>query len=160
MNRNFRCFVLFALCLSGVAQSGAADFAPQVWVNPGLYSLHFDRNKNLREDNVGFGAEARVAEDHVLMGGTFINSVRVRSHYAAYQWRPLHWKPAGIDVGAGIAVSAFDGYPGMRNGGWFVVPLPILAIEGRYVGVNLTVVPTIKNRLDGAVAAQIKIRIW
>jgi hypothetical protein len=95
-----------------------------------------------------------------VIGGTYINSNRARTHYGAYEWRPLHWQIAGLDVGAGVAVGAFDGYPNYRNGGWFVAPLPLLAIEGTRFGVNLSVIPTIKNRLDGALAIQVKLRVW
>jgi hypothetical protein len=154
-------FVLLCLC-TALSSANAAEpgFSPQVWLNAGFFSYHFDRSLDLRENNVGFGAEVLFAPDHALTAGTYINSNRARSHYAAYQWRPLHWQPAGINVHAGIAVGAFDGYPNMQNGGWFIAALPLLSVEGRYIGANFTVVPTIKDRIDGAVAVQIKIRVW
>ena len=153
--------ILFGFCmaLSGAAAAGA-EFSPQVWLNAGVFSYHFDRSKDLREDNFGFGAEVLVAPDHALMAGTFINSNGARSHYAAYQWRPLHWAPAGIQVSAGIVIGAFDGYPNMRNGGWFIGAMPLLSVEGKRFGANFTIVPTIKDRIDGAVAVQIKLRVW
>jgi hypothetical protein len=135
--------------------------APHVWLNPGIYSYHFDRSKNFRENNIGFGAEVLFAEDHELMGGTFINSDRARSHYAAYQWRPLHWKPFdGVKVNLGVAVGGFDGYPRYHNGGWFAAALPVLSVEGRRIGANIFVIPTISDRLAGAVAVQVKLRVW
>ena len=91
------------------AQDSQKVFAPQVWLNPGTFSIHFDRDKDLREDNTGFGAEVALASDHVLAAGSFINSNRRRSRFGAYYWRPLHWQPAGIKVHAGIAAGAFDG---------------------------------------------------
>ena len=136
------------------------EFVPQVWINPGIYSRHFDRNTQFREDNIGLGAEILFALDHALMGGTFINSQRARTQYGAYQWRPLHWQPAGVDVSAGVIVGAFDGYPRYREGAWFIAPMPILAIEGKRIGVNFSIVPSLKDRLDGAVAVQIKLRVW
>jgi hypothetical protein len=142
------------------ADAAAEEFQPQVWISPGIYSLHFDSSKHLRDDNTGLSAEVVLAKDHALVGGTYINSNRARTHYGAYEWRPLHWQIAGLDVGAGVAVGAFDGYPNYRNGGWFVAPLPLLAIEGSRFGVNLSVIPTIKNRLDGAFAIQVKLRVW
>ena len=154
-------FILFGFCmaLSG-ADAADTEFSPQVWLNAGLFSYHFDRSLDLRENNVGFGAEVVVAPDHALMAGTYINSNRARSHYGAYQWRPLHWQPAGINVNAGIVIGAFDGYPQMRNGGWFIGAMPVLAVEGKRFGANFTVVPTIKDRINGAVAVQIKLRVW
>lgn len=142
------------------AQDAPSRFSPQVWLNPGTFSIHFDRDKDLREDNTGVGAEVVFSDDHALAAGSFINSNRRRSQYGAYYWRPLHWQPAGIKVHAGIAAGAFDGYPNYRNGGWFPAALPMLAIEGDRAGVNIFFVPTIKNRLDGAIAVQFKLRVW
>ena len=59
-----------------------------------------------------------------------------------------------------VALGAFDGYPNYRNGGWFVAPLPVVAIEGGRFGVNLSLIPTIRNRLDGALSIQVKLRVW
>lgn len=156
---------LALVCAAGYAagaQAGdaAAQTWPQVWLNPGIYSHHFDSGKGLRNNNIGFGAEVMLASNHVLMAGSFINSNRARTHYAGYQWRPLHWKVAGLDVGAGIAIGAFDGYPNYRDGAWFVAPLPMLSIEGRYLGANLSLIPTVENRFDGALAVQVKLRVW
>lgn len=134
--------------------------APQIWLNAGTYSRHFDRDQDFRENNTGFGAEAWLAENHALMAGTLINSDRARSRYAAYQWRPLHWQAAGIQMGAGIAVGAFDGYPRYHNGGWFAAALPALSVEYGRIGINFFIVPTIADRLDGALSVQLKLRVW
>jgi hypothetical protein len=144
------------------SRANAADqeFSPQVWINPGIYSRHFDRSTDFRENNIGLGAEVLLTPDHALMSGSFINSQRARTHYGAYQWRPLHWQPGGTDVSLGVLVGAFDGYPRYRDGGWFVAPMPLLAIEGKRVGVNLTIVPTLKDRVDGALAIQVKLKVW
>lgn len=157
--------LLFLSCLAGFipgahAQTEPVQWSPQVWLNAGTYSYHFDRSKDFRENNVGFGAEVWFAEDHALMAGTFINSDRMRSHYGAYQWRPLHWRPAGIKIGAGITVVAFDGYPRHHNGGWFPAALPVLSVEYKRVGANIFLVPTIRDRLDGAISIQLKLRVW
>jgi hypothetical protein len=153
--------VLAGLC-TALCSAHAADteFPPQIWVNPGFYSYHFDRDKNLRENNVGLGVEVLLAPDHGLMAGTFMNSRDERSYYAGYQWRPLHWRPAHTLVSAGIAIAAIDGYPTYNNGGWFLSLLPLLSIEGRRIGVNLSIIPTIKDRIDGAIAVQVKLRVW
>lgn len=142
------------------AQATPAESSPQVWLNAGTYSQHFNRDKNFRENNTGFGAEVWLGNDHALMGGTFMNSDDERSRYAAYQWRPLHWQPAGIHVGAGITLGAFDGYPRYRNGGWFPAALPVISVEYKWVGVNVLFVPTIADRLDGAISLQLKLRVW
>ena len=161
-NRRRMMVMLCAALFATGAQAGVAgeESWPQVWLNPGIYSQHFDSSKGLRNNNIGLGAEVLLARDHVLMAGSFINSNRARTHFGAYQWRPLHWQFAGLDVGAGIAIGAFDGYPNYRNGGWFVAPLPLLSIEGKRLGANIAIIPTVANRFDGAVAIQIKLRVW
>ncbi len=157
--------LLFLSCLAGFATGARAQTDPdqwttQVWLNAGAYSYHFDRSKDFREDNVGFGAEVWLAENHALMAGTFINSDGARSHYGAYQWRPLHWQLSGVRIGAGITVGAFDGYPRYHNGDWFPAALPVLSVEYKRVGVNVLLVPTIHDRLDGAISLQFKLRVW
>lgn len=154
-------FVCLSSLAGGALAEGSSPVDPvQVWINPGIYSIHFDRDKNLRDNNIGLGAEVLLAKNHGVMAGTFINSNRERSRYAAYQWRPLHWEVAGLNVSAGITAGVFDGYPNYRNGGWFAAAMPLLSIEGTRFGVNLGIVPTIANRLDGALAVQFKIRAW
>lgn len=150
---------------AAVNADAKADDAPtgapiSVWLSPGIYSRHFDRSKNFREDNVGPGIEVSLAQDHMLMAGSFINSIRARTHYAAYQWRPLHWQIAGAKVSAGVAAGVFDGYPHYHNGGVFAAALPLLAVEGDRLGVNLSIVPTIRDRLAGAFAIQFELRAW
>jgi hypothetical protein len=163
-SRNLRrVCVLFVVTLHPVgarAEDTAQDFSPRVWLSPGIYSYHFDRSKDLRDDNWGLSAEVALAPNHAVIGGNYINSNGERTHYGGYEWRPLHWQVAGLDVAAGIAIGAFDGYPNYRDGGWFVAALPVLAIEGRYLGVNMSIIPTIQDRLDGALSIQFKLRVW
>jgi hypothetical protein len=149
-------FLLLALSLA----AGAAQAETQFWVNPGVYSVHFDRGKDLRDDNIGVGVESVLAPRHSVGAGTFINSNRERSRYVAYAWRPWQWNVGSVHVLAGVIVGAFDGYPRYRDGGWFVAPLPLVAVEGRRLGVNLSLIPTIRDRLDGAIAIQVKLRVW
>ena len=158
--------VLGVLCALVSTGAVAADDAhggrtyPDVWINPGFYSWHFDRDADLREDNWGFGAEVEFNADHVAMAGTYLNSNWARSDYVGYQWRPLHWKPGGVNVHAGVIVALIDGYPNMRDGGWYPAALPLLAIQGKRLGMNFTIVPTIDDRLYGAIALQFKLRVW
>lgn len=158
-----RTLAIICAALSGAAVQStamAADFAPQVWVNPGIYSHHFNRDKGLRENNIGIGAEVLLTDDHALMGGSFINSDRQRSNYGLYEWRPLHWQVSSAKVSLGIAAGAFDGYPKYRNGAWFAAALPLLSVEGERLGMNIALIPNIPNRLSGAVAIQVKLKVW
>jgi hypothetical protein len=147
--------------LAAISSGHAEDVQPslQVWLNPGFLSLHFDRSKDLRGDNWGVGAEVVFTPHHTVMAGNFINSNDERSNYASYQWRPLHWRPSDIAVSAGIGLGVVDGYP-YHNGGWFAMLFPLLAVEGKRIGANLTVVPTIEDKVHGAIVIQIKLRVW
>lgn len=156
-------FLRVAVPLLAVLSSARAEDAPpspQVWINAGFLSWHFERDKDLRGDNWGVGVEVALKPEHAVMAGTYLNSDDERSRYGAYLWRPLHWRPYDIDVRAGIAIGAFDGYPKVNDGGWFVAPLPLLAVEGRHFGANFTIVPTIEDKLHGAIVIQIKLRVW
>lgn len=150
------CFLLVA---SSSARAEDVKPSPQVWLNAGFLSWHFDRSKDLRGDNWGVGAEVVFSPDHTAMAGNFINSNGERSNYASYQWRPLHWRPSDIDVSAGIGLGVVDGYP-YHNGGWFATLFPLLAVEGKRIGANFSIVPTIKDRVNGAVVLQLKVRVW
>ena len=155
-----RALLAGALLAAGAAAAEpAAAPAAQWWLNPGFYSWHFDRDADLREDNTGFGVEFVPAERHAWMAGSFINSTRDRTRYAGYQWRALRWEFGGLAVRAGVALAVLDGYPRMRDGGAFVAALPLLAIEGRTFGANLTVIPSLGDRVQGAVAIQLKLRV-
>ena len=158
-----RILALASFAVSAAAASASVrgeESGPQVWVNPGFYSQHFRSGGQFRSDNFGVGAEVVLAPDHSVLAGSFINSDSRRSQYGAYFWRPLHWKFSEAGVHAGVVAAALDGYPKYRNGGWFVAPVPAVAIEGERVGVNLMVVPTIRNRVQGAIAIQVKFRVW
>jgi hypothetical protein len=152
------CFAIVSPFASQGARS--EEPSPQVWINPGFYSQHFKSTARFRSDNWGVGAEVALAPDHSLLAGSFINSDDRRSKYGAYWWRPLHWTVSDVGVHAGVVAAALDGYPNYRNGGWFVAPIPAVAIEGSRIGANVMIVPTIKNRVQGAIAFQLKLRVW
>ena len=140
-----------------IASTAIAE--PQIWLNPGIYAFHFDRDKDLRDDNIGFGVEVVVAPDHAVGAGSYVNGNRTRLRYAAYAWRPLHWRPSGADVLLGVVAGAFDGTPTIGTAAGSLRRCRC-SIEGRRLGVNLSVIPTIRDRVDGAIAIQLKLRVW
>ena len=129
-------------------------------LDPGVFSYHFDRSTDHREDNTGIGVELQITDDHMVMAGTYINSAYTRTHYGLYAWRPLHWEVDSVRISAGIAIAAFDGYQSYHDGGWFVAPLPLLAVEWKRVGANVTLVPKVNESLDAAIGLQLKLRLW
>jgi hypothetical protein len=133
----------------------AQSFEPKnIWINPGFYSAHFDSGKGLENVNQGLGFEYPLSDTYRITAGTFHNSDRKQSNYVGLYVLPFEFY--GVKFGA--VVGGFDGYPNYRNGNWFPAIIPTAAIEGKNWGLNIAYVPTIKNRLYGALTFQLKYR--
>ncbi|MHA4871645.1 hypothetical protein ACXZ1M_28535 [Duganella sp. PWIR1] len=146
-------------CMSGAAMADTfetIDNAPlnEVWLNGGFYSYHFQRYKGLNDSNPGLGAEWRFSTVASATVGRFYNSDRAYSNYAGVYYQPFKVGPVRLGAVAG----AFDGYPKMRNGGWFPAVIPTASFEYERVGVNVAIVPSYKDRLYGAISIQLKLR--
>ena len=135
------------------ASAAAAD-QPQIWINVGGFSRHFDRDPRYNENNFGFGIEWRRSPELAVMAGVYDNSLGKPSQYAAINWQP--WQIGPVKLGAAIGI--LNGYPAISRGGTFFAALPMASIEGRRFGINLGLIPSIKN-VDGAVLLQFKLRI-
>ena len=129
--------------------------ANSVWISPGFYSIHFDRNSGLKDANAGFGVQWNVRPEWSLTAGRFSNSNSQHSNYAGVIYMPWSWGP--IRVGGVIA--GFDGYPNMRNGGWFATVVPTIGIYGSHLAVNIGIIPELKDRVQGAIAFQLMLRV-
>lgn len=127
----------------------------QWWVNAGFYSRHFQRDKGLNDSNPGLGVEYRASTVTSYTAGRFYNSDRDYSNYAGVYYQPIAIGP----IRFGAVIGAFDGYPKMREGGWFLAAIPVASIEGERLGLNVAIVPTYKDRLYGAVSFQLKLRL-
>ena len=88
--------------------------------------------------------------------GRFYNSDRAYSNYAGVYYQP--WKIGPVRIGA--VVGGFNGYPKMRDGGWFPAAIPTLSYEYERVGVNIAIVPSYKDRLYGALSIQLKLKAF
>lgn len=133
----------------------ATEPRSEVWVNPGWYSLHFDRDKDLEDANPGLGIEYRHSTVGALTAGFFRNSDRQRSRYVGGYWQPLAFGALRL----GAAYGLIDGYPRMRDGGWFPTLVPTVSAESGRLGASLMVVPGYKDRLYGAVSLQLRLRL-
>ncbi len=127
----------------------------ELWLNPGFYSYHFQRNKGFNDSNFGLGGEYRYSTTGSVTLGVFENSDRQTSHYAGWYWQPLGLGPVRLGAIAG----AIDGYP-MWNGGWFIAVIPTASIEYKYIGANLMFIPGYKDKLYGAITLQLKLRVF
>jgi hypothetical protein len=133
------------------------DPAPksEFWLDTGFATAHFDSDKDLNGANKGLGAEYRWSGTTAAIAGRFYNSDRRWSNYAGVIWQPYALGPVRV----GLAVAAFDGYPNMREGGWFPAAIPTLTYEYQRVGLNVGIIPTYKNRLYGGISFQLKFRL-
>ncbi|MBU3538942.1 hypothetical protein ICN36_08340 [Polynucleobacter sp. UK-Gri1-W3] len=128
----------------------------EVWLNPGLYSYHFDQNRNFNSVNYGFGVEYLFSTVASVTAGTFRNSNYYQSNYLGVYWQPIAIGPIQI----GLVAGAFNGYANTNDGGWFPAALPALTIKGDLVGLNLMVIPTIPGRVAGSLSFQLKIKVF
>ena len=153
-----------ALALLLCAQAQAQDQAPaqddgkrsELWLSTGFATYHFQSDKDLNGRNPGVGIEYRFSDEASVTAGRFYNSDREHSKYVGVYYQP--WTYKGVKLGG--VFGAFDGYPNMRDGGWFPAVIPAATFEYKRVGVNLAVIPTYKNRLHGGISLQLKFKLF
>jgi hypothetical protein len=134
----------------------AADPKSELWIDSGFATYHFDRDKNLNGGNRGLGVEYRFSGTMAAAAGRFVNSDRYYSNYAGVVWQPYALGPVRL----GAAIAAFDGYPKMRDRGWFPAVIPTFTYEYERVGLNVGVIPTYKDRLYGGISVQLKVKLF
>lgn len=134
------------------------DAAPkrELWLDSGFATYHFNRNKDLNGGNRGLGAEYRFSGTAAAVAGRFVNSDRAYSNYAGVIWQPFALGPLRL----GAAIAAFNGYPHMRDGGWFPAVIPTLTYEYQRIGVNVGIIPSYKDRLYGGISVQLKFKLF
>ena len=146
--------VLLSLGLSLSFIANADIDLSKLWLNAGFYSAHFDTHKGLRNPNPGVGIEYALDETWSLTTGRFINSDNAHSNYLGTYCQP--WRIGALKLG--VVGGAFNGYPKAFNGGWFPAVLPVASWETKNLGLNVMLVPPLKDRLYGAVSVQLKYR--
>jgi len=143
------------------AETPAAASEPSsMWIQMGGLSHHLERNRGFNEQNWGLGIEYKLSRDNpIAIGddssiaiGQYRNSIRQTSHYALYQWKPLHVGPVDL----GVMVGAVDGYH-LNKGGPVPLALPMASVEGKHIGVNFMCVPKMKE-VSAVCAMQFKLR--
>jgi hypothetical protein len=147
-------FFSLALLQWGAAQAQTPSELSKVWFNAGFYSAHFDTDKGLRNPNPGFGIEYKLIDDLSLTAGGFTNSDNAHSNYLGAYYQP--WRLGGVKLG--VVGGLFNGYPKAFDGGWFPAVLPVASWESKNLGLNVMLVPPLKDRLYGAVSFQLKYR--
>ncbi|HZX27601.1 MAG TPA: hypothetical protein VFF16_11050 [Telluria sp.] len=144
-------------CAAAAAHADTIDPQPRSewWLDSGFYTRHFQSDKGLNGANRGLGAEYRFSTVAAATGGRFYNSDRAWSSYAGVFYQPWAFGPVRV----GAVVGVFNGYPKMRDGGWFPALIPALGMEYGRVGLNIGIVPTYKDRLYGGISFQARIRL-
>ena len=128
----------------------------QLWINPGMVSYHFQKDQNLNGGNWGAGLEYRFNTVASVTAGRFYNSDRAYSNYAGVYYQPVAIGPFKI----GAVFGGFNGYPQTNSGGWFAAAVPALTWEGNWVGSNVFLIPTVGDRVHGAIALQLKLKVF
>ena len=128
----------------------------QLWINPGMVSYHFQKDQNLNGGNWGAGLEYRFNTVASVTAGRFYNSDRAYSNYAGVYYQPISIGPIKI----GAVFGGFNGYPQTNHSGWFAAAVPALTWEGDWVGANIFAIPTIDNRVHGAISLQLKFKVF
>ncbi len=144
---------------AAVAGPDAGNNPPAVselWINPGMYTYHFQKDRGFNNENYGLGAEYRYSADNAITAGFFRNSDNQQSRYVGWYWEPL----IVSRVRLGAVMGGIDGYPRMQNGGWFPAVIPTASIEFDRVGMNIMYIPSYKDRLYGGVSMQLKIKAF
>lgn len=148
--------ITLALMLCAQAHAQDDGKRSELWLATGFATHHFQSDKDLNGQNPGGGIEYRFSDVAAVTAGHFYNSDRDRSKYVGVYYQP--WTYRGVKLGA--VIGAFDGYPNMRDGGWFPALIPAATYEYKRVGVNLAVIPTYKNRLHGGISLQLKFKLF
>lgn len=130
-----------------------AQAEESTWLHLGAVSYHFNRDKGYNEVNAGIGLEHQFTATHSIGAGVYRNSERNISGYAVYGLTPLVLGPVKI----GALIGAANGYSA-HEGRWFPVALPVAMGQWGQFGINLTIIPSIKEKIDGGIAMQFKWR--
>lgn len=146
----------FAQSSAEPSSSSAVKRDDALWVSFGFVSRHDDRKANYNEDNTGFGLEYQSSPEHWWSAGVYRNSVRETSTYLQYGWMPLSIGPVRFGAAAGIV----NGYPRLNHGDWAPTLLPVIGFEVGRVGANLLYIPSIAGNVAGAVALQVKLKVF
>lgn len=128
----------------------------QLWINAGMASYHFQTDQNLNGGNWGGGLEYRFNTVASITAGRFYNSNRAYSNYAGVYYQPIAIGPIKL----GAVFGGFNGYPQTNNSGWFAAAVPALTWEGDLIGANVFIIPTVGDRVHGAISLQLKLKIW
>lgn len=129
-------------------------YAGDYWGTVTLASYHVNPLRDgYNEKNFGAGVEYQDGDLLVTAGG-YRNSFNRNSAYAMIGGLPINFGPFRI----GGVVGLVNGYPRMNNGGIVPAAAGVIALEGEQAGVNLIIIPGIKEKTPLTIAVQVKVK--
>jgi len=155
------CLLIYSAVATSYASSDnwltviEAERKNELWLNAGMYSYHYDKSQSFNNNNIGIGAEYRFSSVASVTVGGFKNSDSTHSNYIGMYWQPIAVGPINL----GLVGGGFNGYSSTNNGGWFPAVFPAATIEGKWLGANLFFIPTVGDRVHGAISLQLKLKI-
>ena len=155
------CAALIALAAPAAVQATPASNLERVTLTSGFWSYHTSNRSRYNEDNPGIGVEAAVNTNWTIAAGNYRNSVERASTYLQAMWTPdvARTQLGAVRLSAGVAMGLVTGYPELRNGDAFPTLLPVASMSVGPVGLNLTYIPSVAGRADGAIALQFKYQL-
>jgi hypothetical protein len=142
-----------------MAPAHAAGF-DRLAIATGFWSYHTSNRSEYNQTNTGVGLEYELDPNWTLAAGHYKNSVERDSTYAQALWTPdvAQAQFGAVRLSAGVAVGLVNGYPELRDGEVAPTLLPVATLMVGPFGVNLTYIPSVAGRADGAFALQFKYR--
>lgn len=137
-------------CLMLISTGASAG---EYWGVMTLGSYHVNPAEHYNENNLGLGVEYR-RDALIATAGAYRNSAYKNSVYAMVGALPIEVGPFKMGGLVGIA----NGYPLMNNGGIVPAAAGIIALEGERAGVNLVIIPGIKEKTPLTIAVQVKVK--
>jgi hypothetical protein len=151
-----------AAAASSPADAGDAD-THSLWLTSGFLSHHTGQSTryHYNQHNDGVGVEWHESASWQFNAGHYRNSVRHGSTYLQAAWMPLGLALGeGLRLKAGASLGVINGYPKVEHGRYFPTLVPALALESRRFGLNLVYIPSVGKKVDGALALQLKLRVF
>lgn len=139
------------LCLAALMAMAGGAIAGDSWLVLSGASHHFERDKKYNEQNIGLGFEEEISANWRIGAGWYRNSLYRTSVYAGATYLPLTIGPVRIGASAGLV------------SGYTMRPMPMIVpaamIEGRMIGLNVILIPPVRQAGGGGLGLQIKVRL-
>ncbi len=151
---------ILLICMLWLPTLALADES-NLWFDTGFWTRHQIEPKECghgggcyRQNNTGYGLEYTLSKSTSFHLGEYQNSLFHNATYAAYAYQPLKFGPTKTGIAFTVATGYTQGanrvairhdHPGFDT---IFVPLPMMSMEGKHVGLNLIYLPTVMASLQ------------